>query len=317
MNLNKEVRMKNNYFNTLLLVFSFIILLSCGDNKYQAKDPTETETMNSGKLRVVVDESIKSVLDTGLVMYQNDYNKVLLTKEYKNARKTMAELLGGLSRAVVIARDYLDDEDSLMIEHKVDKHYRMKIATDALVIFTKKDYPIDTLNDSEVKSIFQEGKKLSGIFKVDGEPSYYINEVNSSEYAHFKKSILENKELKKNVLFLSGIDQIKEQVFINNGIGIGFLSQLVGDERFKLIEIGFNDSTGKYIRPVPVHQAYLVQGRYPYPVDYWVYLLEDRRNLPFWFASYVAKEKKFQEVILQKGIVPEFARIQLVTEENK
>lgn len=299
-------------FITLL----FTLLISCGDNKYKAKDPDEVETMNSGKLKVVIDESIKNVLDTGLVMYQNDYENVLITKEFKNARKSMGELLGGLSRVVVIARDYLEDEDSLMVVHKVDKHYRMKIATDALVLFTKVDYPIDTLNHSEIKNIFQNGEKLSNIFKVDGEPKYYINEVNSSEYAHFKKSILENNPLKKNVMFIEGIDEIKNQVYENNGVGFGLLSQLVGDDRFKLIQIGFNDSTGKYIRPVPVHQAYLVQGRYPYPVDYWVYLLEDRRNLPFWFASYLAKETKYQQLILDKGIVPEFARIQLVPEEN-
>lgn len=294
----------------------FTLLISCGDNKYKAKDPDEVETMNSGKLKVIIDESIKNVLDTGIVMYQNDYEKVLITKEFKNARKSMGELLGGLSRVVVIARDYLEDEDSLMVVHKVDKHYRMKIATDALVLFTKVDYPIDTLNHSEIKNIFQNGEKLSNIFKVDGEPKYYINEVNSSEYAHFKKSILENNPLKKNVMFIEGIDEIKNQVYENNGVGFGLLSQLVGDDRFKLIQIGFNDSTGKYIRPVPVHQAYLVQGRYPYPVDYWVYLLEDRRNLPFWFASYLAKETKYQQLILDKGIVPEFARIQLVPEEN-
>lgn len=294
----------------------FTLLISCGDNKYKAKDPDEVETMNSGKLKVIIDESIKNVLDTGIVMYQNDYEKVLITKEFKNARKSMGELLGGLSRVVVIARDYLEDEDSLMVVHKVDKHYRMKIATDALVLFTKVDYPIDTLNHSEIKNIFQYGEKLSNIFKVDGEPKYYINEVNSSEYAHFKKSILENNPLKKNVMFIEGIDEIKNQVYENNGVGFGLLSQLVGDDRFKLIQIGFNDSTGKYIRPVPVHQAYLVQGRYPYPVDYWVYLLEDRRNLPFWFASYLAKETKYQQLILDKGIVPEFARIQLVPEEN-
>ncbi len=299
-------------FITLL----FTLLISCGDNKYKAKDPDEVETMNSGKLKVIIDESIKNVLDTGIVMYQNDYEKVLITKEFKNARKSMGELLGGLSRVVVIARDYLEDEDSLMVVHKVDKHYRMKIATDALVLFTKVDYPIDTLNHSEIKNIFQNGEKLTNIFKVDGEPKYYINEVNSSEYAHFKKSILENNPLKKNVMFIEGIDEIKNQVYENNGVGFGLLSQLVGDDRFKLIQIGFNDSTGKYIRPVPVHQAYLVQGRYPYPVDYWVYLLEDRRNLPFWFASYLAKETKYQQLILDKGIVPEFARIQLVPEEN-
>ncbi len=292
-----------------------LIISACGDSKYETKEPSQAETMNSGKLRVVVDESIKSILDTGMVMYQNDYEKVLLTTEYMNARRSMAELLGGLSRLIIVARDYLPDEDSLMKLHKVDKHYRMKVATDALVFFANKDYMIDTLNEAELKRIFQDGERLSKIFKINGEAKYYINEVNSSEYSHFNNYILDKKELRTNLNFVNSSDEVKEKVLEDkNGIGIAYLSHINKDDRFKMIEIGFHDSTGKYMRPVPVHQAYLVQDRYPYPVDYWVYLLEDRRNLPFWFGSYIAKESKYQKIILEKGIVPEFARIQLVTE---
>lgn len=307
--------MKNNFIN-IIVVFTLVFIISaCGDSKYETKEPTDVETMNSGKLRVVVDESIKSILDTGLVMYQNDYKKVLLTSEYKNARKSMAELLGGLSRVTIIARDYLHDEDSLMKLHKVEKHHRMKVATDALVIFADKDFPIDTLNDSELKRIFQDGERLSKMFKLNGEAKYYINEVNSSEYASFNKYILEEKQLKTALNFLNGFEEVKNKVLEDkNSIGIAFLSQVNKDERFKMIEIGFHDAKGKYIRPVPVHQGYIVQERYPYLVDIWVYLLEDRRNLPFWFGSYIAKESKYQKIILEKGIVPEFARFQLVNE---
>lgn len=294
-----------------------LILISCGDNKYEAKNPHDIETMNSGKLNVIVDNAVKSVIDTGLVLYEKDYKKVLLTKEFKNARETMGQLLSGNSRVVVIARDYLQDEDSLMKEFKVKEHEKMKIATDALVLFCRKDYPIDTLNINQVEEIFQNGKRLSDMFKTESKVNYYINDVNSSVYSNFKKMILDNKPLGTKVNYINDNDSLKNMVYEDKGgIGISYLSQILGDERFKMIEIGYYDSTGVYERPKPVHQAYIVQGKYPYPVDIWVYLLEDRRNLPFWFASYLAKEKKYLEVVLKMGIVPDFARFQLVPEKK-
>lgn len=299
---------------SFILLISFI-MISCGDNKYEAKNPNEIETMNSGKLSVVVDDAVKGIIDSGLVMYSKDYEKVLLTKDFKNARETMQQLLAGNSRVVVIARDYLRDEDSLMTEYKVKKHERMKIATDALVLFANKNYPIDTLNVNQVKDIFQNGKKLSELFKINGLSKYYINDVNSSVFSSFKKYILEDNPLGISLNYINSLDSLKDEVYNNNGIGIALLSQVFGDDRFKMIELGYYDTNNVYVSPKPVHQAYIVQGKYPYPVDIWVYLLEFRRNLPFWFASYLAKENKYQTVILEKGIVPEFARFELTPEK--
>lgn len=298
----------------LILVLSVI---SC-DNKYEANEPEEQETINSGKLKVYCDSSLIHLMDKPFENYNKDYDKVILSKSYQNSRQVMADLLGGESRVVVNARDYLKDEDSLMKEYDVTKHRRYHFATDGLVFFVNKDFPIDTLNTKHLEeSITSDIMLKDSTFGLDFEPTYAIPYQNTSVFANFNQMILNDRVLKKKLELLPNIDSVKKQIEQNNGIiGIGYLSQVIDDERFKTIKFGFyNDTTGKYDTPKPVHQSYIYMGKYPYPVKLYAYLLEDRSNLPYWFATYLYKEAKVQKYYKEKGIVPEFAEINLIFEE--
>lgn len=301
----------------LLLLTLAILLVSC-DNKYEAKDPGDLETINSGKLTVYCDELIKPILDSAFFLYTQEYNKVELTVEYANSRNVMSQLLSKEARVVVNARDYLFDEDSLMKAFKLEKHKRFIIAYDGLVFFTNKDFPVDTLNADQIEKAIVAGTDLSKSTKGLGfEPTYATFDQYSSVYANFNSMIVKDHPLKRKVELFKNIDDLKKQVASNSSIiGIAFLSQLVNDKNFKMIRLGFDsDSLKKYITPKPVHQGYIVQDLYPYKVPYYAYLLEDRQNLPFWFGTYLAKQEKVQKLFLDQGIVPAYARIKLKYED--
>ncbi len=301
----------------ILLLTIAIVLASC-DNKYEAKDPNDVETLNSGKLTVYCDELIQPVLDSAFILYTHEYNKVELKVEYANSRNVMSQLLSKEARVVVNARDYLSDEDSLMTAYKLEKHNRFVIAYDALVFFTHKDFPSDTLNANQIKNAIVKGDDLSKSTNgLNFEPTYAILDQYSSLYANFNSMIVKDNPLKRKVELFDNINDLKKQVASNSSIiGIAFLSQIVKDKNFKMIRLGFDsDSLNKYITPKPVHQGYLVQDLYPFKVPYYAYLLEDRQNLPFWFGTYLAKQEKVQKLFLDKGIVPAFARIKLKYEE--
>lgn len=303
--------------NKIILVFIALILISC-DNKYEEKSSEEVETINSGKLSIYCDELIKPVLDSAFSLYSVDYDNVDLTVEYTNSRNVMSQLLSKKSRIVVLARNYLSDEDSLMQVYELDKHKRFEIAYDGLVFFVNKNFPVDTLNANQIESAIINGKSLSNSTQgLDFEPSYTTVDQYSSIYANFNSLIVKDNPLKRKVELLDNIEAVKKQVASNNSIiGIGFLSQLVNDNNFKMLRLGFDsDTLKKYITPKPVHQGYIVQDLYPYKVPYYAYLLEDRQNLPFWFGTYLAKQEKVQKLFLDKGIVPAFARIKLKYEE--
>jgi phosphate transport system substrate-binding protein len=302
----------------LLLSLSVALLLASCDNKYEAKKPDDVETINSGKLSIYVDETLEGIIDSTFSMYEVDYPNVELTVNYENSRNTMSQLLGGETRIAVNARDYLDDELAQMEKFAVEKHKRFALAYDGLVLFVKNDFPIDTLNAVDLENAISQGSSLSkSVFNLEFEPTYATLEQNSSVFANFSKYISKNDTLKKKVELLSNIDELKKHVASNNSIiGIAYLSHLINDDRFKMLQIGFqNDSTDEYISPKPVHQGYIVQDLYPFKVTYWGYLLEDRQNLPFWFVTYLAKQTIVQQYFLNQGVVPAFAKIKLKYEE--
>ena len=299
-----------------VLIFLLFFIVSCGEEEQKSGGDTNevTETMDSGELNVYCDESIYEVLDSAFNMYDEFYPKVKFSSEVVHSRKAMSLLLSGNARAVVIARDYLKDEDSLMEAYGVEEHLRMKIAEDALVFYTHPDFPVDTINASEIKEVLLNQKKMTDIYpQLKREPQFVINDPNSSEYSNLRQIVLDNKFIKHSHKMMNGHDSVMNYVKnTDNSIGIGYLSHVVKNPDYKKLRVGFTDSTGNHEMPQAVHQAYIVMRRYPFIVDYYVYLFQKRRDLPYWFATYMAKEARVQKYFKKYGIVPAFAKFKLI-----
>lgn len=310
------MKMKNNILITVVLI-SFLTLVACDDQKPHPKNSNE-ETMNSGKLTVYCDESLAEKLDSVVQWYRTANPKVELTYKIDNSRSVMAKLLAGEARAIVIGRDYLKDEDSLMKVYKVQKHQFMEIATDALTFFSNPDLNIDTLNHAQiVDALTSPNPNLkASLQKLNDEPLFVVPAANSSEYANIMSLVTKGKKLNSKVKILKDYKEVMEFVKNNKkAIGVGFLLNSIGSPYHKLISIGYNDSTGKYINPKPVHQAYILQNLYPYIVKYKVLLLEDRKNLPFWFAAHMSREARVTTYLKNIGIVPTYAKFVLIKED--
>lgn len=316
----KRIELHIAILKFVTIIISFIILTSCNSEKQKEPQTKEEypETMNSGNLTAYCDNSILSLMDSAFIMYRADYPKVNLTIETGNARQVMAKLLAGEARVILIARTYLRDEDSLMKVYNVEPHPKMEMAYDALVFFTHKDFPLDTLNAEQIFEYLQSNKDvLRGYYKqLKSEPELVCPNINSSEYANLQVLAARNQPIMRRIRFLEDFESVKDYISNNNkSIGICFLSQIVNDTSYKLIRIGFINDKGRSIRPRQVHQAFIVQDLYPYKVTLWAYVLQDMRNLPYWFAKYLSVEEKVQRYFLNRGIVPAYARIKLIKEE--
>lgn len=313
--------MKKMMMNRLwMLIFAAvgIFLVSCNNEKKEQKSEENIETMNSGKIEAYIDESFVSILQEPINWYKKDYPRVELKYHFTDARQAMSKLLAGETRVIITARGYLKDEDSLMKIYKVKPHQKQEVAYDALVMFVANAFPLDTINASQIDAILSENINLTKYFpKLISEPQYATLQNSSSEYANLMTLAANGKAIKKRLSLFRNNDSLKAFVKSSiNNIGFGYLSNVVKDTSFKLIKIGFIDSANKYINPKPVHQGYIVQGLYPYKVTLWVYVLEDRKNLPFWFGKFFAVEEKVQRYFLKSGIVPAFARIKLIPEDE-
>ncbi|MBX3044655.1 MAG: substrate-binding domain-containing protein [Candidatus Kapabacteria bacterium] len=306
--------MKTEKFIIMLLTLTS--LLSCNVEREEMAGE-RYGSINAGKINVVCDESLYGLMDSAFTLYTNAYPKIELELEVLHARRAMALLLSGETDAIITARSFLKDEDSLMKAYDVDRP-EMIIASDALVFFVKNDFPLDTLNDKQLVGVLSGRKKLIDYFPVlNKEPEFASNITNSSEFANLQNLVLKGNELIKYINTFNGIDSVMDYVSqSSNVIGIGYLSQIYGNSDFKMLQIGFINQNGTRIFPQVVHQGFIVQGKYPYISKIRVYIKEDNKTAPFfWFASYLSKEAVVQKYLLDKGIVPEYAKFKLRQEK--
>jgi len=308
----------------LIVIVIASLLLNCGEKRNK---PLVTETMNSGILEIFCDESYSFILDSVFKMYQERYEDVELTVNYVNARNAKSQLLGGQTRVSIIGRDNLADEDSLMRLYNIEPHIRMDIANDGIVFFTQADFPLDTLNDATLLQVFTENKKLKELLpklnsnsRINSEPEFVIAHQNSSEYGNFINLVCQQKPLKKQIVLLPNSDSVIEYVQNNpNAIGICYLSQVQG-KFFKLLRIGYTAQNGKYVRATKVpHQSFIVMGEYPYITTLRIYLQEgrkDKKDLPYWFGTFIEKENIAVQHYKKMRLVPSYAVYKLDDERR-
>ncbi len=274
----------------LFLLCALSLLFSCNSDK--PKRPISHETIDSGSVEIFCDEAYYPILDSVFNMHRARYKNVELTVQSVNARNVLAHLLAGKTRLAIVGRDNLKDEDSLMHLYNVAPYYQMDIANDGLVFFVNPDFPIDTLNDEILLNVLTENKKFTSYLPtLTQEPTIAIAEQNSSEYGNLVNIVAKKKNIKRAMNLLPNADSVIAFVENNkNAIGVCYLSKVQG-KFFKLLRIGYTDKDGNYVPATkPVHQSYIVLGEYPYKTLLRLYLLEDRKNLPFWVGAFLEKE---------------------------
>lgn len=297
----------------LLSLAVILISLNSCDNKFEQSQP---DSINAGEINIYCDESIAGVMDSTFKMYQNAYPNIKFSYQLVDSRETMNQLLSGQTDAVVVARNYLPDEDSLMKEFDVQRT-EMIAAEDALVFYVNREFPLDTINHEQLVEILSTQKSFRDFYPQLGfEPELISNSRRSSEYANFLKLVLGDKPLVKQLKMMNGVDSVKTYVKDNpNAIGIGYLSHVMRKAEWKALRVSYINSEGKREPPQIVHQGFIVQKRYPYIVQYRILFAEGTMSRAFWFASFLSKEAIVQTYFKEYGIVPGFAQIKLIKQD--
>lgn len=311
-----------NRIINIIFVFSLLLFVSC-NNEQDAKDgnskpKTYEQSINEGKLTVYVDTLLFDMIEPIMGFYRESYPKIELNVNYVNSRRAVALLFSGEAEVIVLSRNYLKDEDSLNKEFQLNRP-EMVMANDGLVFFTNNNNKLDTLNDEQIFSILTQGKSFTNYFSHLKEDQELVTTgVNNSHYQNLITTAARNNAISRKITLLSNTQEVLDYVKNNdNAIGIAYLSDLVKKPEFKMLRISFINKEGKRIPPQIVHQGFIVQEKYPYIIDHKVILREDRKNKPFWFASYLSKETKVQKFLMDFGIVPAFAKVVLVPSENQ
>lgn len=302
------------YHRFILKIVLSIVLISCESSDKQSDSTMESPLRGSDTL--YCDESIFTCVDNAMPIYQKAFPDAHITLFPKNARLSMAELFSEKTKSIIVARNYLSDEDSLL-KQSGNSFQKIHIANDGLVFFVSKDFPIDTLNINQLTEYISGKNRLSFYFpKINSEPLLLIPGAQSSEYANAISFFPQLSKTAKDIAkFNDSKDSIVFEVLKGKSIGLGYLSYIQKNPLLKSLRIGFIDSLGNRIPPQIVHQGFIIQKKYPFGIPIIAYLREKRQNLPWGFATFMEKDPNIQKVLLDCGLIPVFAKYNLIQED--
>jgi len=302
------------YHRFILQIVLSILLISCESNDKQSDSTIESPLRGSDT--VYCDESIFTCINNAMPIYQKAFPDAHITLFSKNARSSMAELFSEKTKSIIVARNYLSDEDSLLKQSGYS-FQKIHIANDGLVFFVSKEFPIDTLNINQLTEYISGKNRLSFYFpKLHSEPLLLIPGAQSSEYANSISFFPQLSKTAKDIAkFNNSKDSIVFEVLKGKSIGLGYLSYIQKNPLLKSLRIGYIDSLGNRIPPQIVHQGFIIQKKYPFGIPIIAYLREKRQNLPWGFATFIEKDPNIQKVLLDCGLIPVFAKYNLIQED--
>ena len=306
--------MMKTYHRFILQIVLSILLISCESNDKQSDSTMESPLRGSDT--VYCDESIFTCINNAMPIYQKAFPDAHITLFSKNARSSMAELFSEKTNSIIVARNYLSDEDSLL-KQSGNSFQKIHIANDGLVFFVSKEFPIDTLNINQLTEYISGKNRLSFYFpKLNSEPLLLIPGAQSSEYANSISFFPQLSKTAKDIAkFIDSKDSIVFEVLKGKSIGLGYLSYIQKNPLLKSLRIGYIDSLGNRIPPQIVHQGFIIQKKYPFGIPIIAYLREKRQNLPWGFATFMEKDPNIQKVLLDCGLIPVFAKYNLIQED--
>lgn len=304
----KKMTMRNS-----LPLVAAILIVAFGTSCSNEEARQDHETVLSGTATILVDSALVDMLRASKALYDSLTPKAHVTFKPVDARTAMSELFATNARGIIVARDLLPDEQTALKSRGAD-FPRTLLATDALVFYTLRSFPTDTLNDQQVKDLLKGGKVNLAPLRLSTPPVLVVPGVNSSVYGNLVNVVLHGQMPTARMIETSSHASAREAVLAQPGrVGVGLLSQLVRDTAFKMLRIGFNDSTGARVYPQHVHQGYVVQGMYPYPVPIYMMLKDavSQYSIPTGIMQFLARDGKAQRTFLDAGIVPAHAKIEL------
>ena len=285
-------------------IFAFLIcstiLVSCSsESSKKIKDK-----FNSGVIHISADESFKPIIDEQVKVYEAKYPNVKLLIQYKPEAECINDMATDSTRALIITRKYLQEEERFMIDSMHVAPSQVVMAYDAIAIIVNQAAEDSLFTVEEIKNI------LKGKFKKNLIPVFDGLKATST-VRFIVDSLLRGDTLSSNVRAAkSSEDVIAYVAKTRNAIGFIGVSWIGNKDdlqhrsflaKVRMVRLESNDLPGKFIHPV---QANIYEGRYPLTREL-VYILKEnhREGLGHGFKNFMSGEQG--QLIFRRGyLVP-------------
>lgn len=292
-----------------ICIVSLFSLCSCDEAPKKNEPGYENELR--GSVEILCDEAVYPLISSVKPTYDSAFPDAQVTLRAVTAREAIEQLLTGNAKGIILGRQLLPREDSLIKAYNLKFPDMYAFAFDAVVFAASKTAKVpDTINLRDAQQYFR-GESDVNPFGTSNTTLYFPG-VQSSVYSHFLQYVTMGKAPKKSLVNVGNSDSVLLMAKNNNAIALSLLSRTLRDSTLKNIRIGFYDTSGNYVAPRMVHQANIVRDYYPMEMPIIGILQQNRPKLAYGFFTYLSKEAKIQRQFNAAGIVPGFATIHLI-----
>jgi len=276
-----------------VIILFFVLFFGC------KKSDGDKETILKGKATILVDETLKPLIEDEIAVFQGQYKAEIELKS-RSENEVMRAFLKDTSRIVILSRK-LNAEESKYFDKIKIKPKTTKIGTDAIAFITNKNNN-DTLVALKDVILFMQGKVQKSV------KGLVFDNPNSSTVRYMNALAGISEIPKEGVYSLKSNNDVVKFVSENDGmigiVGLNWLYQpsvdmkdLVGN--INVLSVKGETSEGFY---APT-QNNLAEGKYPLARDLYIINCQGYSGLGMGFASFVAGDIG-QRIILKAGLLP-------------
>ncbi|MDQ3073833.1 MAG: substrate-binding domain-containing protein [Bacteroidota bacterium] len=286
-----------------------------------SKKPVLTDTPISGKINIVIDESLKLLGEAEVEVFEHIYKKADLVVAYKSEEQAIADLFNDRAKLAIVARRLTEAEEKKLKEMNMSAR-TTKIAYDAVALIAHPGNPVQGITQENLEKIFTgkiiDWKQVNPSFS--GKINVVFDHPRSSTVRYLKETFKMGDSLPANFFAANSHEELIKYVAANEGalgvIGVSWVSDPADSTSHSFLKsvriLGVSPDPAMKA-PYPFYepyQGYIYQGYYPLYREVYVISRERRAGLASGFAAFVAGEKG-QLIIKRLGLLPAQASLRL------
>lgn len=309
--------MDTDIMNKYWPLFFLFILMSCRGTD---KNGNPVNTPTSGEINIVVDNTLKPIIDAEVDAFEAIYKNAEINIKYTSEVMAIDRFLKDSAVLVILTRKLTEEELSPIIKQKIVPNI-VKLGLGAIALIVNNLNPDSVISMGQLRAIFNgeitNWNQLGGNSQEDiGKIQVVFSNPNASTVRYIKDSIAGGK-LPGNVYALNSSGKVIDYVSQNkNAMGIIGVSWI--SDRDDPQALGFLDK----IQVMAVaqklgeesyepYQAYIAMDDYPLNRNIFMISREARSGLATGFITFVASSKG-QRVILKAGLVPATMPVRII-----
>jgi len=307
-----------------LILFFVTLICFCSCNSSSVKHEPYTDTVTSGEILIVVDESYQPLIQVQVDTFMEIYKYAKINVRYLPEADVFNALMNNDTvRLAIAARELTGDEKTFFDNKKIIPR-TLKIAEDAVALVVNKENADTAITYEQLQGIMQ-GKIIKWNQLNSGGSDDTIRIVfdkSGSANARFlNERFLDGKKFPSNIFAANSNAAVVEYISSNRNavgvIGVNWISDMhdstAGEflKKINVVALSMPDTSKSQSGFNKPYQAYIALKSYPLIRNVNIISIEGRNGLGTGFAAFVAGDKG-QRMIRLMGLLPATMPIRII-----